>query len=32
MSEIHSQIVEVLGFMELFTGCNKFLDSLAVPL
>lgn len=27
-----SQIVEVLGVMELFTGYNKFLDSLAVPL
>jgi uncharacterized peroxidase-related enzyme len=29
---IDSQIVEVLGVMELFTGYNKFLDSLAVPL
>ncbi len=28
---IDSQIVEVLGVMELFTGYNKFLDSLAVP-
>ncbi|MDF1533962.1 MAG: peroxidase-related enzyme [Methanosarcinaceae archaeon] len=27
-----SQIVEMLGVMELFTGYNKFLDSLAVPL
>ncbi len=27
-----SQIVEVLGVMELFTGYNKFLDSLAIPL
>jgi alkylhydroperoxidase family enzyme len=27
-----TQIVEVLGVMELFTGYNKFLDSLAVPL
>jgi len=27
-----SQIVEILGVMELFTGYNKFLDSLAVPL
>lgn len=26
-----SQIVEVLGVMELFTGYNKFIDSLAVP-
>lgn len=26
-----SQIVEVLGVMELFTGYNKFIDSLAIP-